>query len=145
MEAVLRVIDANLNRLREGLRVIEDTLRFIYDDGEITLFLKDSRHVLGKFVNELPGGRAALLAARDSAGDVGAGLNTRSEMNRPTHREILVANFKRAQEAARVLEEYAKIFSAERAAEMKKIRFMLYKLEKDCELLLNDHTISTRS
>lgn len=130
MDGVLRVIDANLNRLREGLRVIEDTVRFIYDDRETTLALKEARHELGKFVHELPGSPVALLSARDSGGDVGAGLNTDSEMTRLTHREILAANFKRTQEAARVLEEYAKIFSADRAAEIKKIRFMLYQLEK---------------
>ncbi len=134
MDGVLRIIDANLNRLREGLRVIEDTVRFIYDDGTATLALKEARHALGKLVEELPGGPAALLSARDSGGDVGAGLNTGSEMTRSTHGEILAANFKRAQEAARVLEEYAKMFSPVRAAEIKEIRFMLYKLEKQISL-----------
>jgi thiamine-phosphate pyrophosphorylase len=131
LDGVLRIIDANLNRLREGLRVIEDTIRFINDDRESTLVLKEARHTLENLVNELPGGYMALLKSRDSAGDVGAGLNTDSEMTRRTHGEILTASFKRAQEAARVLEEYGKIFSAEQAVEIKKIRFLLYELEKE--------------
>lgn len=128
----MRVIDANLNRLREGLRVIEDTVRFVYNDGDKTLVLKKFRHTLGEFARELPGGQAALLRARDSAGDIGAMLNTQSEMTRLACGEILTANFKRAQESARVLEEYAKMFSSAHAAEIKKIRFALYQLEREC-------------
>ena len=134
MDKGLRVLDANLNRLREGLRVIEDTVRFICGDRETTLALKEARHVLQGLAGELPGGPAALLAARDSGGDVGAGLNTGSEMTRRTYGEILAANFKRTQEAARVLEEYAKIISPGRAARIKTIRFMLYELEKQIGL-----------
>lgn len=135
MTGVLRIIDANLNRLREGLRVIEDTVRFIGNDKEITLVLKDSRHMLENFINELPGGQVALLEARESSKDVGAALNTDSEMNRLTYSEVLTANFKRAQESARVLEEYAKTISTAQAVEIKKLRFMLYALEKEAGLL----------
>ncbi len=30
----LRLIDANLNRLREGIRVVEDIFRYVYNDKE---------------------------------------------------------------------------------------------------------------
>lgn len=130
MEGILRIIDANLNRLREGLRVIEETVRFVYDDKDATLVIKEARHALEGFIEMLPGGATALLKARNSSDDVGADLNTDSEMTRLNHEAILTANFKRAQESARVLEEYGKICVSDKAAEIKKIRFMLYSLEK---------------
>lgn len=124
-------MDANINRLREGLRVLEDTFRFINNDQKITLSLKDARHTLKKLIDQLPEGEKALLKARDSINDVGAQLNTDSEMSRQKFVEIIAANFKRTQESARVLEEYTKLFSITMAAEIKSIRYLLYNLEKE--------------
>ena len=33
-ERIYRVIDANLNRLKEGLRVVEDIKRYVFDDAK---------------------------------------------------------------------------------------------------------------
>jgi thiamine-phosphate pyrophosphorylase len=52
-------------------------------------------------------------------------------MGRRTPEHVLSGNFKRAQEAARVIEEYAKISPAAHVSEKAKtIRFSLYDLEK---------------
>ena len=41
----LRLMDANLNRLREGIRVVEDIFRYIYNDKQTALKLKNLRHL----------------------------------------------------------------------------------------------------
>ena len=45
--------------------------------------------------------------------------------------DIVTANIKRCQEAARVLEEFAKIMDPEASLMMKEIRFKLYSFEKN--------------
>lgn len=128
-EAVLRVIDANLNRLREALRVIEEYFRFIHTDEDISVELKLLRHSLEELDNSFD--LKSLLASRDTETDPFAGKNRKEELCRKDSTSILAANFKRSQEAARVLEEYSKItdmpFLSEKA---KHIRFTLYALEK---------------
>ncbi|MCG9968135.1 hypothetical protein L9W92_08740 [Pelotomaculum terephthalicicum JT] len=131
MRDVYRVIDANLNRLREGLRVLEEIARFILKDSEMTAQLKDTRHRVAAVTGELPGGILELIRARDAAGDVGASSWTPGEKARSDLMSLTAANFKRVQEAARVLEEFCKIFAAQEAREFKKIRFEIYDLEQD--------------
>lgn len=70
-----------------------------------------------------------LLRARDSGGDVGR-VSTKSENRRTSLEGVAAANFKRCQEAARVLEEYAKLIHKPAAGHFKQIRFVLYTLEK---------------
>ncbi len=41
-----RLIDANINRLKEGLRVVEDICRYIHNDRNITSKIKELRHKL---------------------------------------------------------------------------------------------------
>jgi thiamine-phosphate pyrophosphorylase len=40
----LRLLDANLNRLREGIRVVEDICRYIFNDKQTSQKLKNLRH-----------------------------------------------------------------------------------------------------
>jgi len=127
---VYRILDANCNRLREGLRVIEEAARLILNDGEIFGVIKEMRHRLLQIVNSIPGGLSALVDARDSAGDVGAESRLPTEMSRANCEEVITANLKRVQEAARVLEEYGKIVREELAAGAKTLRFQAYELEK---------------
>ncbi|AXH16239.1 thiamine-phosphate pyrophosphorylase [Malaciobacter mytili LMG 24559] len=118
----LRLIDANLNRLREGLRVIEDIFRYIYNDKENASRLKKIRHQSRlNFYSEL-------LSSRDIKNDV-LKKSTTSEQKREDLNSILIANFKRAQESARVLEEFTKLFSTENSETFKAIRYELYDLE----------------
>ncbi|RXJ97903.1 thiamine-phosphate pyrophosphorylase [Arcobacter sp. CECT 8986] len=118
----LRLIDANLNRLREGIRVVEDIFRYIYDDKENASRLKQLRHKARIDLNN------DLLSSRDIKNDV-LKKSTKSEQNRDSLYSILVANFKRAQESARVLEEFTKLISTNDSENFKYIRYELYDLE----------------
>jgi hypothetical protein len=127
--AVFRIIDANLNRLREALRVIEEYFRFFALDESVAVELKTLRHSLEEI--EQGAGASLLLESRDTHSDPFANVNRAEEMGRRTPEHVLSGNFKRAQEAARVIEEYAKIGPAAHVSEKAKtIRFSLYDLEK---------------
>jgi hypothetical protein len=135
---IVRLIDANLNRLKEGIRVIEDIARYHDDNGPLALKLKNLRHqcqIKDKYLE--------LLSSRNSACDV-LRPSTKSEMNRTSIEDILIANYKRAQESARVLEETAKIWSGELSEIFKNIRYELYTLEKE-NLLKNYPLASTNN
>ncbi|PAF45989.1 thiamine-phosphate pyrophosphorylase [Helicobacter sp. 11S02629-2] len=121
----LRLLDANVNRLKEGLRVVEDCTRYILDSKKLSLRLKLLRH---KVVLD-----SKVLYARDSTHDV-LKQNIESEGARLDLSSILKANFKRAEESARVLEEFLKIEELKelgRWEDYKDIRYELYDLEKD--------------
>lgn len=119
-----RVIDANLNRLKEGIRVVEDIMRYKNNDKILSHKLKNLRHIAN--VQE----SLELLKYRDSTNDV-LRQTIKSEMNRTDLTDIILANFKRAQESARVLEELYKLHSAEYSENFKYIRYELYTLEKE--------------
>ncbi len=121
---LFRLIDANLNRLKEGVRVIEDINRYLYDNREVASKLKSLRH-LAKIENYLD-----LLPHRDIQNDV-LKESVQSEMEREDIGGILLANYKRTQEAARVLEESFKLIDPGKSEEFKKIRYELYDLEKE--------------
>ena len=53
-DKVLRMIDANVNRTTEGLRVAEDIVRFVLDDEKLTSRLKHIRHELSLNVRRVP-------------------------------------------------------------------------------------------
>lgn len=126
---LFRVCDANLNRLKEGIRVIEDIMRYRDNNRELSLQLKTLRHKAR--IDET----LELLLYRDSINDV-LRPTTTSELNRTDIISILTANFKRAQESSRVLEELFKLYNAEYSENFKQIRYELYNLEK--EIVLNE-------
>lgn len=118
----LRLIDANLNRLREGIRVVEDIFRYIHNNKEVATRLKALRHKSRiDLYNEL-------LQSRDIKNDV-LRKSTASEQNREDLQSILIANFKRAQESARVLEEFTKLHDVKTSEVFKLIRYELYDIE----------------
>ena len=118
-----RIIDANLNRLREGIRVVEDIFRYVYNDKQTSTKLKELRHKSRTTsYNEL-------LQSRDIKNDV-LKKSMKSEQTRDNLYSILIANFKRAQESSRVLEEFLKLESIEESENFKYIRYELYDLEK---------------
>lgn len=126
---LFRVIDANLNRLKEGIRVVEDIIRYRNNNKELATKLKNLRH-LAKVEETFE-----LLKYRDSINDV-LRPTIKSELNRNDVKSILLANFKRAEESSRVLEELYKLSRADYSENFKKIRYELYTLEK--EILLNE-------
>src|SRR3990170_5930348 len=100
MDISYRMLDANLDRAREGLRVLEDIARFALNDSALSERLKGLRHSL-----TMEGSVIALLSARDIEGDTAAFLDTESEGTRSSMFSVLEANSKRVQESLRVLEE----------------------------------------
>lgn len=121
---LFRVVDANLNRLKEGIRVIEDIARYVRDDKSLATRLKNLRHHC-KIEPVEP-----LLSSRDSVNDV-LRPTLQSEMNRTDLKSILIANYKRGQESSRVLEEIYKIVEPALSERFKQIRYELYSLEKE--------------
>jgi len=126
---VLRVFDANTNRLTEGLRVCEDIARFILSDRETTRRFKSLRHKTFSAVKSLGVDKKLLTKFRDSEGDIGKS-GFLGEKNRATVEDIFKANVKRSEEAMRVLEEFSKLSCERLANRFKKMRFELYSLEK---------------
>ncbi len=128
-DSIYRVLDANINRLREALRVIEEYYRFFKNDAPVALTLKKLRHSVKEI--ELYLGREPLLKGRNTFSDCFADKNRPEELQRENVTDILAASCKRAQEASRVIEEYAKITDYPEISEKAKtIRFSLYNVEK---------------
>jgi len=125
---LLRILDVNLNRTREALRVIEDYARFIRDDADAAGAVKHSRHALRDIVAAL--GADALLDARDIVGDVGRDVKTASELRRDDLDDVVRAAFARAEAAARALGEYGKIVAPAAAQAAEALRYQVYELEQ---------------
>ena len=90
--ATLRVLDAAANRAREGLRVVEDYVRFVLDDRHLTQLCKQLRHDLTAALSADPGRQR--LAARETQADVGTGLTTAAEQSRTDAAEVLRGQFR---------------------------------------------------
>lgn len=125
---VLRIIDVNLNRTREGLRVCEEITRFILQDKKLTERFKHLRHRLSKNTQRLPGMPQVLLRQRDSQADIGKKI--KNLIPRNDHRDIFFANIHRAEESLRVLEEFSQLFDRSLAESFARLRFAVYHLEK---------------
>ncbi len=110
----LRTLDAAANRAREGLRVVEDFVRFSLDDAHLSRLLKELRHELTERLSDLD--RFGLIAARDTLGDVGTRIKTPHEQTRLLPINVVVANCRRVEEALRTLEEFSKLLLGHAAA-----------------------------
>jgi thiamine-phosphate pyrophosphorylase len=123
-----RVLDANFDRCLEGIRVLEDTARFVLDDAAASEALRDARH---QVMHALAPVDRELVAARRSAADVGA-TPLLPEEPRAALYDVVRANAKRAEEALRVLEEYARlpeVAGRVDVAPLKTARYALYQAE----------------
>lgn len=125
---ISRIIDANINRAKEGLRVCEEIARFILESRSLTASLKAIRHRFSLLSKKLIP-RSELLASRDSKKDAGRMIYA-NELKRKNIKDILFANMQRTKEATRVLEEFSKLTKAKTAVSFKEIRYKLYELEK---------------
>ena len=121
---IYRLVDANVNRCREGLRVIEDTARFIIEDPVGYRKLRSVRHTFDAAVRSA---YPRLLNNRNSIADSGRRIK---EGARPSVHDVVAANCKRVQEALRVLEEYGKVIAPHASAVFKQVRYALYTIEK---------------
>ena len=123
-----RVVDVNANRARESLRVLDDYCRFVLNDALLTGEVKRLRHDLVEAVGALPAG--PLLAARDTAHDVGTAVGVPSEYQRATPAQVARVNLARLQESLRSLEEYGKVLDDGFARRVEALRYAAYTLER---------------
>lgn len=129
MPSVLRILDANANRAREALRVMEEAARFILDDAALAGGLKQLRHDLAAVMEQLP------VAAwhRDTPNDVGTSATTSREGGRSNAADVALAAGKRLSEALRALEEYGKTIN-EQAGQfapcIEQLRYRAYDMEQ---------------
>ena len=122
-----RILDANLNRAREALRVLEDYARLGLEDAALSAAAKTLRHALADAVREA--GLTGLIAARDISGDLGCAIAAKGEYERSSLASVVVASGKRLTEALRVIEEVGKTRSATFGAAVERIRYQAYDLE----------------
>jgi thiamine-phosphate pyrophosphorylase len=136
-KSIYRILDANLNRAREGVRVVEEVARLYFDDAALSSKLKRLRHEITRAAQK-SFDEKRLLSFRDSARDVGAESMGRLEKKRAGLSSIVQANLRRSQEATRVLEEFGKLINPDSAKSFKRIRFRLYSLEQEILTSLQD-------
>ena len=130
--SVWRILDAAANRAGEGLRVIEDFVRFALDDRFLTTQCKTLRHDLAAALAVFPLSRRH--AARETPRDVGTRVSLASEQARAGAREVVAAGFQRVQQALRSLEEYAKTCEPAAAARFESLRYQSYTLQRAIEI-----------
>jgi thiamine-phosphate pyrophosphorylase len=126
-----RILDAGANRCREGLRVVEDYVRFSLSDPHLARELKEIRHLASQTFIQL--GAAQWAAARDAQGDVGRRGALASERERGALADVVRASLKRVEEAFRSLEEYGKLIDAELSERICGCRYRIYQVEKVLE------------
>jgi thiamine-phosphate pyrophosphorylase len=126
-ENVLRIIDANANRAREALRVMEDYARFILNDDELCSSLKQARHDFASAIG--PVLHDAILH-RDTPGDVGTQVKTDQELVRDDASAVVIAAGKRLTEALRTIEEFSKTIDPQIARKVEAIRYRAYDIEQ---------------
>jgi thiamine-phosphate pyrophosphorylase len=120
-----RMMDANFNRLNEGLRVLEDIHRFILNDVSVSSVLKGFRHQLAEIFQPID-----LIQARDAASDQGKSLEGSGEYQRENVQDLLISNFKRCEQSLRVLEELSKMEAGALAKALENMRYQIYELEQ---------------
>ena len=121
--AIARILDANLDRSREGLRIIEEWCRFGLNHSQLAQSCKEMRQELAQWHT------ADLRLARDTPADVGTSLSHPQEETRSSLENLLQANLCRVQEALRVLEEYGKLYNPLMGESFKQLRYQVYALE----------------
>jgi thiamine-phosphate pyrophosphorylase len=138
---VMRTIDASANRVREGMRVVEDYARFVLNDRILTTELKQCRHELAGALSVLD--NDALVRCRDTPGDTGTSVTTKREHSRQSLTDVVLANLKRMQEALRTVEEFSKVLQGDASvsAAVEQIRYRSYTLEKAITATIRSNAI----
>lgn len=138
MNTTRRIIDANANRVREALRVLEEAARFLIENAKLSHELKKMRHDFTRAMTPFD----HLLLHRDTPGDVGTSLTTNAEHQRQNTRDVVLAAGSRLAEALRAIEEYAKIDADQDKQQTKlvltceQLRYQSYDLTKRLTLAL---------
>ncbi len=127
--ATFRILDANLNRAREGLRVLEEYARFVLNDAIASTSIKRARHALAAAANGID--YSGRLLGRNTPGDVGTKITTETESSRRTTESVARAATARVAEALRCIEEYGKLVDVEVAGRIEQLRYDVYSIEQD--------------
>ena len=127
-KGVLRIIDANFNRAKEGLRVCEDICRFLFTWKTLTENFKKVRHRLTRIATQWE--MAQAIQSRDSQRDIGR-KTAFEKYRRKNVQDIFNANIQRVKESLRVLEEFSKLNDQKSAKDLKRLRYKLYALEQE--------------
>ena len=122
---IFQIIDANLDRAREGLRVIEDWARFGIGKQQYVERIKNLRQILGKNHLEI------YKKSRNFNKDKCKGITHKEQINRKTPEQIISSNSARVQEALRVIEEFSRLHNYELSKIASEIRYEIYTLEID--------------
>ncbi len=122
-QAVYRILDANLDRAREGLRIVEEWCRFGLGSELLTNECKQMRQELAAWHSP------EIRSARDTPGDPGTELTHPREAERQDIGHLLQVNLCRIEEAMRVLEEYSKLHHPQMGEACKQMRYRVYNLE----------------
>src|SRR5262245_20103178 len=130
---LLRLLDANLNRAREALRVLEDYARFILNHEPLCQGLKHIRHDLTDATKGLV---ADAILHRDTPGDVGTQIKTVPELAREDLSHVVTAAGKRLGEALRAIEEYLKTLDPQAASRIEAVRYAFYDIEQRVAITL---------
>ena len=139
MDKLFRIIDANINRAAEGLRVLEDLSRFYYPNGELTKEMRQLRHEVRKNAAGLV---EEFLLERDADNDPGLNISRSSKLDdKATLRDVITANWKRVQEGLRVVEENLKLKGYYDLSKIyEQSRYQAYTLEKRFQQLMDGRT-----
>ncbi len=116
-----RITDANLNRATEALRVLEEIARFYFDNKTLSEELKNIRHSVCTFFDDK---YDELLFSRNTQDDVGVDTKNPTKLSRENAsvEQIFRSNFKRLEQALRVLSEYGNLSDD--------FRYKIYTIEK---------------
>ena len=120
---IAQIIDANLDRAREGLRVLEDWARFALGRKDLVKTLKNFRQTLGKHHHKI------YKESRNFTKDECAGLSHPEQFKRTDSNSIISSNAARVQEALRVIEEFTRDHNQDLSNISSELRYKIYNLE----------------
>jgi len=141
---ISQIIDANLDRAREGLRVLEDWSRFGIGREDLVIKIKNFRQILGK--NHL----YFYKKSRNHVLDKCRGISHEEQFKRKNSENIISSNAARVQEALRVIEEFSRDHNLELSKIASEIRYEIYNLEleildsnnfKKSELIIKENSL----
>jgi len=135
-----RILDANINRAAEGIRVIEDVCRFYFEDEKNTIKLREARHTLRKTFKNID---IEFVKSRDVEHDIGKDISQASFLDKKKDlKQLITANFKRVEEAVRTMEETLKIVGLYSESKvMENIRYEMYYTEKEISTKVNKNIL----
>ncbi len=120
---IAQIIDANLDRAREGIRVLEDWARFALGRKDLVIIFKDCRQNLGKHHLKI------YKESRNFITDKCTGLSHPEQVKRNNVSSIICSNAARVQEALRVIEEFSRDHNQNLCKISSEIRYKIYNLE----------------